>query len=109
MIAAVTSATSQSTRFDPAALARLLDGRYVEVREQVREVLSRPDFTPPVAMPTAEYRELVLGWARKLVAEGLTAPGFPSQFGRTRATTPSRYSGRCRTTASRPPTRTSSA
>jgi acyl-CoA oxidase len=81
MIATVTSATSQTTRFDPAALARLLDGRYAEVRTQVRAVLSRPEFTPPVAVPTAEYRALVLDWARKLAAEGLTAPGFPPEFG----------------------------
>jgi acyl-CoA oxidase len=81
MIEAVTSVSSQTTSFDPAALARLLDGRYAEVREQVREVLRRPEFAAPIAMPTAEYREVVLDWAKTLAGEGLTAPGFPSEFG----------------------------
>ena len=77
----MTSATSQTTRFDPAALGRLLDGRYHVVREQVRQVLQRQEFRPPIAIPTAEYRELVLDWAKTLASEGLTAPGFPSEFG----------------------------
>jgi acyl-CoA oxidase len=64
-----------------ATLARLLDGRYAQVREQIREVLCRPDFAPVVAMPTDEYREQVLEWANTIAAEGLTAPGFPVEFG----------------------------
>jgi acyl-CoA oxidase len=81
MIVAVTTAASETTSFDPAALQRLLDGRYADVREQLREVLSRTDFAPPVAMPTSEYREQVLQWARALAGEGLTAPGFPPEHG----------------------------
>ncbi len=67
--------------FDPHALARLLDGRYAPLRERIREVLGRPEFTPVSALPTDEYRRRVLGWARTLAAEGLTAPGFPEEFG----------------------------
>jgi acyl-CoA oxidase len=33
------------------------------------------------ALPTAEYRERVLAWARTLAGEGLTAPGFPEEYG----------------------------
>ena len=77
----MTSATSQKTRFDPAALGRLLDGRYAELRQRAREVLSRPEFAPPVTVSTGEYRGLVLEWARTLASEGLTAPGFPAEFG----------------------------
>ena len=43
--------------------------------------MRRPEFAPVVALPTAEYRERVLGWARALAAEGLTAPGFPERYG----------------------------
>jgi acyl-CoA oxidase len=77
----VTAATSEATGFDPATLQRLLDGPYAEVRDQVREVLLRPEFEPPIGIATAEYRELVLEWAKTLAAEGLTAPGFPEEFG----------------------------
>src|ERR1700693_2331841 len=81
MIATVTGATSQTMSFDPAALGRLLDGRYAELRDQVRELLRRPEFTAAVTLPTAEYREQVLDWARSLAGEGLTALGFPREFG----------------------------
>ncbi len=62
-------------------LERLLDGRYAALRRQMREVLSREEFAPPIAMPTDEYRKLVLGWAKSLADEGLTAPGFPREYG----------------------------
>jgi acyl-CoA oxidase len=62
-------------------MQRLLDGAYAELRAQTREVLSRPEFAPVIALPTAEYRERVLGWAKLLAAEGTTAPGFPEEFG----------------------------
>ncbi len=81
MTAASTETTPAPIDFDPEALQRLLDGPYAELRSQVREVLARPDFAPPTGIATAEYRELVLGWAKTLAAEGLTAPGFPEEFG----------------------------
>ena len=36
-----------------------------------------PSSSRSIALPTAEYRERVLEWARTLAEEGLTAPGFP--------------------------------
>jgi acyl-CoA oxidase len=69
------------TNFDPARLQRQLDGDYAEVREQIREVLCRPEFAPVTALPTPEYRDRVLDWAKRLADEGLTAPGFPSEYG----------------------------
>jgi acyl-CoA oxidase len=68
-------------QFDPAALQGLLDGRYASVRAQVRQVLARPEFEPPLELPTDEYRRKVLAWAHMLADEGLTAPGFPEEFG----------------------------
>jgi len=62
-------------------MQRILDGPYAEIRERVREVLCRPEFEPVVALPTAAYRERVLQWAQALAREGLTAPGFPVEFG----------------------------
>ena len=43
--------------------------------------MRRPEFAPVVALPTAEYRQRVLEWARALAAEGLTAPGLPERYG----------------------------
>jgi acyl-CoA oxidase len=77
----LTASAFETTRFDPALLQARLDGRYAEVRAQVRGVLERPEFTPPTAIATTEYRELVLDWAKTLASEGLTAPGFPKEFG----------------------------
>ncbi len=62
-------------------LQPLLDGRYASLRHQIREALCRPEFEPPIAIPTAEYRERVLEWMRAFAAEGLTAPGFPVEYG----------------------------
>ena len=59
----------------------LLDGRYWKLREQIRGVIARPEFEPPVGIPMQEYRRRVLEWAKTLAAEGLTAPGFPVEFG----------------------------
>jgi acyl-CoA oxidase len=72
---------SEATGFDPLALQGVLDGRYAELREQIREVLKRPEFAPVIALPTAEYRRRVFEWAKTLAAEGLTAPGFPVEYG----------------------------
>jgi acyl-CoA oxidase len=75
------AAVTANVILDTGALQRLLDGRYAEVRAEIKAVLCRPEFAPVVALPTREYRERVLGWARALADEGLTAPGFPEQFG----------------------------
>ena len=74
-----TSETSQS--FDPEVLQRQLDGRYAELRDRIREVQSRPEFAPVVALGKDEYREKVMEWAREIAAAGLSVPGFPREYG----------------------------
>src|ERR1700722_2362256 len=81
MLPTMTAVSPNDRTFDPAGLQRLLDGRYHEAREEIRTVMSRPEFAPVVGLPTAEYREQVLEWAKSLAGEGLTAPGFPQQYG----------------------------
>jgi acyl-CoA oxidase len=44
-------------------------------------VIARPEFDPPIGIGTEGYRQRVLEWAKTLAAEGLTAPGFPVEFG----------------------------
>jgi acyl-CoA oxidase len=77
----VAAVASDPQQFEPLALQRLLDGHYAPVRDRIREVLSRPEFAPLLALPTSEYRERVLEWAEILAGEGLTAPGFPVEYG----------------------------
>jgi acyl-CoA oxidase len=67
--------------FDPAELQRILDGRYAQLREQIRELMSRPEFQPPLEISREDYRTTVMGWALQLAEEGVTAPGFPAQYG----------------------------
>jgi acyl-CoA oxidase len=81
MLSRMSASTTPVKAFDPATLQRVLDGRYAELRQQIRDVLCRPEFAPVIAIPTAEYRERVLEWARQLAHDGLTAPGFPAEYG----------------------------
>jgi acyl-CoA oxidase len=74
-------ATPHATGVRGEDLQPLLDGRYASLRRQIRDVLSRPEFEAPSAIATAEYRELVFGWMKMIAAEGLTAPGFPIEYG----------------------------
>jgi acyl-CoA oxidase len=67
--------------FDPQVLQRLLDGPYADHRQKIRALYSRPEFAPVVAMPTDEYRERVMEWAKAIAAEGLSVPGFPVEYG----------------------------
>jgi acyl-CoA oxidase len=71
----------QATGVRPELLQSLLEGRYADQRRQILEVLGRPEFAPPIALPTAEYRERVLEWMQAVADEGHTAPGFPVEFG----------------------------
>jgi acyl-CoA oxidase len=81
MLAAMAITVPEIDWFDPTILQRQLDGDYAEVRERVREVLSRPEFAPVAGLPTPEYRERVLEWAKTFASEGLTTYGFPKAVG----------------------------
>jgi acyl-CoA oxidase len=81
MLERMSASTAAAQVFDPATLQRLLDGPYADLRQRIRDVLSRPEFAPVIALPTGEYRQRVLEWAKQLAREGLTAPGFPSEYG----------------------------
>ena len=52
-----TTQVSEATAVDAVALRVLLDGERREVREHVRAVLARPEFSKPdEPLPTEEYR-----------------------------------------------------
>lgn len=68
-------------RFPTDRLAALLAGPHHAVKERVRDILSRPEFRYRYGLGTGEYREVVLGWARTLAAEGIGGLGLPREFG----------------------------
>jgi acyl-CoA oxidase len=72
-------ATAAAT--DAETLRRFLDGEHREIRELVREVLSRPEFAPPRDVSRDEHRELVMERMRRLAEEGGTSIGFPLEYG----------------------------
>jgi acyl-CoA oxidase len=83
MLAAMVTTTPGTDTPAPTAspLQRLLDGRYASLRQEIREVMSRPEFAPPLEIAREDYRALVMDWAQALAAEGVTAPGFPPEYG----------------------------
>jgi len=67
---------------DPQALQTFLDGDDAEVRDIVREWLSRPGNGPAGAELSMEaHRAQVLAWTQELAADGRTALGYPVQYG----------------------------
>src|SRR5262245_11655233 len=78
-----TEAARQEARadLDVETLRRFLDGQHREIRERVREIISRPDFAPPRDVTREQHRDLVLERMGKLADEGGTAIGFPIEYG----------------------------
>ena len=81
MLGAMAITVPEIDWFDPTILQRQLDGNYGELREKVREILSRPEFAPLVGLPTAEYRERVFERCKTLADEGLSTYGFTRDAG----------------------------
>ena len=63
--------------FDSRILQARLDSTYPEVRDEVREIISRPEFDPPLGISTPEYRELCLQWCKTLADANVTRWGAP--------------------------------
>lgn len=78
----MTSPGPSSLSFDPAALARLLDGEQAATRQRLRAILSRPSFRylDPTAS-IAEQREQAFRWCRELADEGVGLLAVPRAYG----------------------------
>jgi acyl-CoA oxidase len=83
MAGMATEAARQEARagVDTETLRRFLDGEHREIRERVREIISKPEFAPPRDVSREEHRELVMQRMRRLAEEGGTSLGFPIQYG----------------------------
>src|SRR3954447_26919761 len=67
---------------DPQALQLFLDGEHAEVRDTVREWLSRPGNSPIGAELSMEaHRAQVLDWIKDLAADGRTSLSYPVEYG----------------------------
>jgi acyl-CoA oxidase len=79
-----TTAESQpsSVPLDAGRLQSLLDGEHAEIRNRVRELMSRPEFLPgEESLPKDEYRERVFAWAKAVAEAGETRLGIPVEYG----------------------------
>src|ERR1700757_3355131 len=81
MATTATETHSSSASFDPKILQSVLDGKYAEDRERIRDLMCTPEFAPVVALPKDEYREKVLGWCKTIADMGISVPGFPKEYG----------------------------
>ncbi|MEA2444943.1 MAG: acyl-CoA oxidase, partial [Thermoleophilales bacterium] len=66
---------------DAAALCRYLDGDHHDIKQQVRERMTKPEFAPVGVLPREEHRERVMEWMLSLAASGQTGLGFPESVG----------------------------
>jgi acyl-CoA oxidase len=67
--------------FDISRMTSLLDGEYADIKNRVRELLQRPEFTYRWEMPRAEFREEVLRWTHIVADEGLGRLAYPEAQG----------------------------
>jgi acyl-CoA oxidase len=67
--------------FDPEDLLAILDGSHHELRQQIRDTMTRPEFAPVLGLPLEEYREKVMEWTHAVAATGWGVPGFPVEYG----------------------------
>ncbi len=76
-------AAADALTVDVPALTALLDGRYAEIRHQVRESLAEHASILEEAetLPTDEFRERVREVVVKMAATGQTGMGFPQRYG----------------------------
>ncbi|SDW30680.1 Acyl-coenzyme A oxidase [Saccharopolyspora shandongensis] len=67
--------------FDARELATLLDGRWADVRKQVRDTLDGVPLQPADGLDTESHRAQTLEQLRLLAKSGITDLGFPVAYG----------------------------
>jgi acyl-CoA oxidase len=63
------------------SIRSILDAPHAEVRDKVRDLLSRPELLPGDDLPSNQHRELVLEQCRILAEQGGSNLGFPPSYG----------------------------
>lgn len=73
---------AEPTAFDVPRLQAALDQPHPEIRERVRQLLSRPEFAyPEPSISNDDYRDLVLQWMQTLANEGYGSLAYPKAVG----------------------------
>lgn len=67
--------------FNIQQLQQVLDGEYPSLREEIKLLLSQPEFSYQYGLSRNEYREVVFNWVKKLANKGYGALSFPEEFG----------------------------
>jgi acyl-CoA oxidase len=71
----------QFTGFDPATLQAYLDGEFVETRNLLKSIITRPEFRHFEGADLHEYRSQILGWLRTIADAGLGQLFLPPELG----------------------------
>jgi acyl-CoA oxidase len=71
----------KSTGLDPAILQVYLDGEFVETRNLVKSIITRPEFRHFEGTDLHEYRRQVLSWLRAISDAGLGRLFLPPELG----------------------------
>lgn len=67
--------------FDQEVLRSLIDGPHADIKQRMRRILSRPEFSYRWGLSVDEYRQQVRSWLEILADEGIGALGFPPEVG----------------------------
>ncbi len=67
--------------FDVEAMAKLLDGEYVDIKNKMRQIFADPAFQLRIIKNKEEYREQTLQWTKLMAAQGLGAISYPEANG----------------------------
>jgi acyl-CoA oxidase len=68
-------------RFDIESMTALLDGDQMQIRRQVRNLISQPGFEYLYGLGSSEYRQVVLQRVKSLADSGIGALSYPVEFG----------------------------
>ncbi len=74
--AATNFTANEPSTLEVVKLRAALDGSLRETRDQLRAILSDPQFRPVHGLSTAAYREQVLAWCRTLAERGVGAQAY---------------------------------
>jgi acyl-CoA oxidase len=67
--------------FDPRALQRVLDGEHQDIRNSIRELVSRPEFRYFEGTDHRAYRKQVLAWCKRVADTGIGRLFMPKYIG----------------------------